>query len=120
MTSLKVFWLALALLLLVSLPSYSDVVLTDEEAAQIMTALKNYESLSNNLLIQTNLWLSQLSSQEMMLRELLTKQEQQDTYYKELLKEAKHKELRTCLIVGGVSLGAGLIIGVVIGIMNRR
>lgn len=84
MSNLKSFFLVLAVFSLVSLPLYSEVVLTDEEAAIVETALIDCEEASirhqqelEGFRIELQEVQSDLSLSELALEQLLKSSEKQ-------------------------------------------
>lgn len=118
MVKLKRLLLLLVLALSVSYSSFSDVVLTDEEAEEIDLALEEYEKDSERkeielLTVRNELMIvsSELILSEKVVGKLEKEVREQELHYERQLSEARKSN--TWVIVGFTA--GGVIIGTAIG-----
>ena len=96
--------LLLGALLLLSLPSYADVVLTEEEFNQVMISLEQSET---ELIQQKETIMSLLNQQNQLgqiIQTLSVQSEQQKEFYKMQNKEIKNLQISFYIAVGVIGL----------------
>ena len=116
MKNLKRFLVGLSLSCLVLWPSWSDVVLSDQEAQKILIDLENCEKFTREFELQSQVWLEELSSLNLKLNESETLQKNQQIYYERQLKSQDWKVIKISIIVGVISFVVGLVGGVAVSV----
>ena len=114
MRKLKRFFLVVVLFCLVLAPSFSDVVLTDEEAVVVFQALIDSENFTERWLTQSDLWLVELGTFSQRQGEFDEEVKQLEKSWKLQLKEANRDKIKVALSTGGSALVVGIIIGILI------
>lgn len=94
----KFFFLSVLLLLVCSASCFSEVVLTDEEAEQLMTEIRKSKESAESVEMRSMRLEEQLKKYEMMQDELQTMQDEQSQFYKQQWIEARSDKRLTIAV----------------------